>query len=413
MARVKISKIRVSDEELEELGINKDFYEDWRSENGFIKVSLSPWGAAMLNESMEDKIEQKRKELEELRKKYSQLEDIKEKGLSKKEKKKLKKEKKKKKKEKKRLKKLPESTKLLYGAIEEYQEKFHKDKKKKKYDIGFEGLSVKEKTKRDSKLSEEEVEKRKEEKESKEFEKRFEEPLALIRENLIDMTETLVELNDMIKETKESRARNKHVMLKDLLTTKVNLFNARASSARSMADIQRARVDLELKRVKEKGATGDERTKNIALMNKLFPQLLASGALDKGIGKSKNDDDDDYKKDKKKKKKKVKNRDSEENFEKRVTKLIKEGEIELSPHELAIDMEGKYKVAIMKSFKTGDWAVVATDLNGKIIRDFKERYPGLLPKKKDLDLRWDDEKDIAKDRKTDRIFPVIQVPHLY
>jgi len=413
MAKNKISRIRVTEEEMEELGLKEDFYQDQRSSNGFIKVSLSPWGASILNDTIEEQIEAKRKELEELRKKYSKLEDIEEKGLSKKEKKKLKKKKKKLKKEKKRLKKMPESAKLLFSAIEEYKDKYHKDKKKKKDKFQFDGISVKEKNKKkENQLSEEEIEKRKEEKERKEFEKRFEEPLALIRENLIDMTETLTEINEMIKETKESRARNKHVMLKDLLSTKVNLFNARASSARSMADIQRSRVDLELKKVKEKGAVGDERTRNIAMMNKFFPQLLASGALNKSFGKSKDEDDDDYKDKYKKKKKKIKNKDGEENFEKRVTQLLKDGDIELSPHELAIDMEGKYKVAIMKSFKTGDWSVIALDLNDKIIKDFKEKYPGLLPKKKELDLKWDDERDLARDRKTDRVFQVIQVPYL-
>jgi len=412
MARTKVSRIAVSDQELEELGIKKDFYEDKRSSNGFIKVSLSPWGAAVINQNMEERIEQKRKELEDLRKKYAMLEDIEEKGLSKKEKKKLKKEKKKLKKEKKRLKNMPESAKLLYSAIEEYKEKYHKkDKKKDKLKFEFE---TKEKKKKEE-LSEEELEKRKEEKERKEFEKRFEEPLALIRENLIDMSETLNELNEMIKETRESRAKNKHVLLKDLLSTKVNLFNARATSARSMADIQRTRVDLELKKVKEKGSNVDERTKNIAMMNKLFPQLLASGAINKSSGiKFKDDDyDDDDKEKKKKKKNKIKDKDAEDNFNRRVTKLLEDGGIELSPYEAAIEMEGKHKVAIMKSFKTGEWKPVAIDNNGKIIKDFKEKYPGVLPKRKELDLKFDDEKDIAKDRKTDMIYPVIQVPYLY
>lgn len=412
MARTKISKISVSDDEIEDLGLKKDYYEGKRSGNGYIKVSLSSWGASMLNKNMENKIEQKRRELEELRKKHSQLEEIEEKGLSKKEKKQLKKDKKKKKKEKKKLKNMPESARLLHGAIEEYKDKFYKKKDKDKDKGKFSGISTKEKAKKQE-LSEEEIERRKEEKDQKEFEKKFEEPLALIRENLIDMSEALGDLNDMIKETKESRSRSKHIMLKDLISAKVNLFNARASSARSIADIQRSRIDLELKKTKDKAAGGDEKTKNIALMNKFFPQLLASGAFNtKGKSKDDDDNDKDSKKDKKKKNK-LKNRTEEESFEKRVTKLLKDGDIEMSPHELAIDMEGKYKVAIMKSFKNGDWAVVAVDNNGKILRDFKDKYPGLLPKRKELDLKWDDEKDLCKCKRTDQVFQVIQVPNLY
>jgi hypothetical protein len=410
MARTKISKIQISDDEIEDLGLKKDYHESKRSSSGYIKVSLSAWGASMLNQNMENKIEQKRRELEDLRKKHSTLEEIEERGLSKKEKKKLKKDKEKRKKEKKKLKRMPESTRLLHGAIEEYKDKYHKKKDKDKGK--FSGISSKEKGGRKTELSEEEIEKRKDEKEQKEFEKKFEEPLALIRENLIDMSETLVDINDMVKETKESRSRSKHIMLKDLISAKVSLFSARATSARSMADIQRTRIDLELKKVKEKGTGGDEKTKNIAMMNKFFPQLLASGAFNSKGGKSKDDDDDDNKKDKKKKNK-LKNRGEEESFEKRVSKLVKNGDIEMTPHELSIDMEGKYKVAIMKSFKTDECQVIAIDNNGKIIRDFKDKYPGLLPKKKDLDLKFDDEKDLVKCKRTDQVFQVIQVPHLY
>jgi len=410
MARTKISKINISDEELEDQGLKKDFHEDKRSSNGYIKVSLSAWGASMLNKGMDDKIEEKRRELEQLRKKHAQLEEIEERGLTKKEKKEKKKQKKKDKKEKKRLKNMPESARLLHGEIQNYKNKFHgkKDKDKEK----FSGISYKDKAKK-AELSEEEIEKRKEEKEQKEFDKKFEEPLALIRENLIDMSGALTDLNDMIQETKESRSRSKHIMLKDLISAKVNLFNARASSARSIAEIQKSRIDLEMKKVKEKGTAGDERTKNIAMMNKFFPQLLASGAFNSK--KSKDDDDDKDKKDKKKGKDKFKLKDKgqEDSFNKHVSKLIKNGDIELSPHELAIDMEGKFKPAIMKSFKTGDFQVVALDNNGKIIRDFKDKYPGLLPKKKELNLKWDDEKDIAKCKNTDQTFQVIQVANLY
>jgi hypothetical protein len=408
------NKVRISDEELEQKEIKKDFFEDNRSSNGYIKVSFSPVGASILNKGIDDDIERKQKELEQLRKQRSKFEDIEE-SVTKKDKKKMKKDKKKKKKEKERLKNLPESSKLLYGAVEAYKDKFfgkdgkNKDgKKKNDYDGAF-GTQKKKSSDSDDD-DEEKVQRKKEEREKKEFEKRFEEPLSLIRENIIDMSETLVEINDMIKETKESRGRSKHIMLKDLIMAKTSLFSARASSASSMSNIQKTRLDIEMKKVKESSGGMDERTKNIANMNKFFPQLLASGKLS-GSKKDKDKDDDRDKSDKKKKKKN-RNRDVEEKFETRVTKLINSGEMKLTPHEASIDMEGKYKIIVMKSIKTGDWRFAATDNNGRILKDFKDKHPGLMPKTKHAKMRFDDEKDIAKDTNTDTIYQVLNLPFI-
>jgi len=400
----KKDTFRISNDEIKQAGFKKDFYEDSRGYNGFIKVNLNSKTVNFLNNNVDDKIEEKQRELEYLKKQRKEIEEI-QKTLKEKEEKNLsKKEKKKRKKDKKKLKNLPESSRILLGAIEEYKDKFHKDKKDK--DSKFDGVTSKSKDGKSNK-DDDDDDKKREEKDKKIFEKKFEEPLTLMRQTIIDVDKTLQDIDKLIEETKESRARNRAIMLKDLFSTKSALFNNRSMNARAMGDLQKIRIELELKKQKESGES-NEKNKNIALITRAFPQLMNNSGKNKFSDSDKKDND---KKDKKKKKYREDN--DEERFLNRASKLIRDEDIELSPHEASIEMEGKYKIAIKKSFKTGDWQFVALDNHGSEIRNFKDKYPGLLPKRKNVDLRFDDEQDIAKDRRTDIIYPVIPVPHLY
>lgn len=425
MARQKKERIIISDEELNEIGAKQDYYEDRRSKDGFINLSLTPKGASIISDNVDDEIESKQKELLSLKKRKEELSKL-EKKLEKKKKKKEKKKKKDKK--NKKDKNLPESSRLLLGAIEDYKDKYHK--KKKKGDKKFEGVVTSTRKRNGNKdvvspeEAEEKAKKIKEEREKKDFEKKFEEPITLFRQTIIEVDKTLQEIDELIKETKESRARNKAVMLKDLLSAKGTLFGNKTANARAMGDLQKVRIDLELKKNKESSAASagtDSTAQSINMMSKLFPQVVAGGKKniissddsDKKKKKDKEKDNDDFlsKKDKKKKKKKYTD-DDDNTFDKLAAEMIRNGEIELTPHEANIGMEGKYKVAVRKSYKNHDWEFMAIDNYGNEIKGFKDKHPGVLPKKKGVNLWFDDEKNIAKDRTVDRVYPVIQVAYL-
>jgi hypothetical protein len=414
MARQK--KYRVPDEEIEDSGVKKDFFSDQRASSGFIKIRLSDSGASLMARSTEREIENRQKELEVLRERQRKLDKIEEK-LEKKSKKGGKKEKKKNKKDKKKLKSLPESSRILFGAIEEYKEKYHKSKKdKKKEQKEFDGISSRAKGGSNTKANEEEEKKRKEEREKKEFEKKFEEPITLLRQTVLEVDKTLEEIDKLIAETKESRARNRGIMLKDLFSAKSSLFGNRTVNARAIGDLQKVKLEMDVKRLKETAATGNEKNQNISLLARAFPHLVANaGKLltsdDDNSGKKDKDKDKDRDKDKKKKRSRDRG-DDEGKFLERASRLLRDGDLELTPHEASIDMEGKYQVVVKKSFKNHEWEFTALDQNGKEIRNFKEKHPGLLPKKKHHDLRFDDNADVAKCQKTDRVFQVIPVGYL-
>lgn len=419
MARPRLKPV-ATNADLEEAGLKADALSNMRSDNGYIKLNMTTLGARKMRDQMERTIEERQRELDNLRRQHVKMEDTTDRVIftEKKKKKKDKKGGKNKKGKKHKNNGMSEASLILKSAIEEYRNKFIKKDKK---DKGSEYAGVTSKAKKQATpLTEEEKQKRQEAKAQEQFEKRFEEPLALIRLGINDMDDTMKDINTLIQETKESRARNKHLVHKDLLTSKIGLLNSRISAAKSMADIQRIRMDIESKKAKETAQNGDDKTRNIAMMNKFFPQLIASGAMSAGPGTSKSDTDEKGKnKDSGKKNGKPKKRhradEVEGKLERRMAKLIDDGEINLTPHELAIDMEGKYRPAIMRSFKNpDDWKVIAIDPStDSIIKDFKDKYPGVLPKKKELDLRFDDEKDVARCRRTDVLFTVIQVPHLY
>lgn len=401
--------MKITKKEIEDNNIQVDYLAPQRGSNGYIKVSLNKRGTQMLAQATEREIAVKASELEALRKKYSELEDMHEeledskKKLSKKERKKLKKDKKQKKKEKQKLRDMPESSRILIGEIENYKKTYFKSKKG-----GFDGITSYEKSsKKDKKEPKVDDDEHKQDRDKKEFNQRFDEPLTLLRQTIVSVDQTISDIDVLIKETKESRARNKSTVLKDLLLAKSSLFNNRTTNARSIGDLQKSRIDLELKKIKETGDS-NEKNRNIALISQAFPQLVGNGAklLSDRDDKKKDKDDIDKKKDKRKQ------RDYEENFDKRAAKLIRDGAIELTPHEASIDMEGKYRPAIKKSYKDDDWIVIALDNDNREIKGFKDKYPGLLPKKKQLNLVFDDERDVAKCRNTDRVFQVISVAYV-
>jgi hypothetical protein len=418
-------------EEIEEAGLKKDFFSDRRNSDGYIKLSFNEYGAQRMAQAAERRIEQRQAEIDQLRsqhKKFEKLEDKLETKAKEENKKKSKKDKKREKKEKKRLKNLPESSRILFAAVEEYTDRHHKSKKdRKKEREEFEGVSEKVKPNRAPKEKtpeqEEAERKRKEAKDQMDFEMKFDEPITLHRQTIIEVDKTLQEISMMLEETKLSRARNRNVMIKDLLSAKGSLLGNRISSANGIASIQKTKLDAAAKKADASKGEQNEKNQNINLLAKAFPQLVSGGlasasvsaAGGKGKGKDKDDVKDDKDKDKGKggkKKEKRRSQEDDDDFMSTATKLIKSGDFKLTPHEAAIGIEGKYKVAIKKSFSTQEWKFIAIDHNGNEIANFKEKHPGVLPKRKDHDIRFDDDKDIARCRRTDQMFQVIQVPYM-
>ena len=411
VARKKES-IGISNDELKDLNIKADYYDDQRGKEGFIRVMLNKKATTILADNIDDKIESKQRELEYLKDQRKEIATVKKSVI--KSGSVSKKEKKKKKKEKKKLKNMPESSKLLIGAIEEYKNKFHGSKKNK-----FDGVTYKSKNKAGVEKTDEEADEQKRvERDKKIFDKKFEEPITILRQVIIEVDKTIQDIDSLIEETKISRARNKNTMLKDLLMAKSSLFSNKTTNARSIGDRQKIREEIQIRKAKEDGPGENEKNRNIALISRAFPQIIG-GFKDSNKNKDSDNDkkkesDKEKKKDKDsdKKRKRYRDDDTDDRLLSRASKLIKDGSIELTAHEAGIHLEGRYRVAVMKSYKTGDWKFIATDNDGKVIKNFETDNPGLLPKKKHTNLRFDDERDACKCLRTDIAYQVISVPNL-
>ena len=89
---------------------------------------------------------------------------------------------------------------------------------------------------------------------------------------------------------------------------------------------------------------------------------------------------------------------SDDMLEKREKELVKSGEIEYSDYDRNIEWEGKFDIAIKKSWTDGEFKFVAIDDDGNIIKGVPK---SMLPSKKSVQLKFDDEKETLYERTQD------------
>jgi hypothetical protein len=391
----------------------KDKYEDLRNEeDGKVHIGRSSTLDKVRKESLVKSIEEQENRLRELRE--SAKEVVGSKDDFKKVSKKLKKKDKKGKKKNKKKKEDSYMTDLVSAVPDDLAAYLNgnsekkKDKKKKKKDkkSKIEGLTVKPKKKR---ISEKKMKKDPKVEDSEVF-KRFKEVELLTKENMKDINETIDVVNERIDNiTKSSdRVRGKDTALANYIMAKGSLISTKQ---KAVTDIMAARskvYDIEMKKERTASAAA---TSDSDLLNKIFPTIsLKNGSItqvEEFIGKSGKNKGSD-------KKKKKKNRKFYDDFEdndlmSREKKLLKSGDIEYSPYEQNIEWEGKFNVAIKKAWKDGDWKFIAIDNDDNIIKDVPK---SMFPSKKAVKMNFDDEKDVAIDRNTNKIYKVLPVPVL-
>lgn len=399
----------------------KDFYEDHRDEDGRIRMSRSKKGMAIKEQQLVSDLLEHEKKLAKLKKEMEEL------NLDKDDVKEIKKDikdKKKKKKDKDKKKKSDEDSYMsaLIGAVPDdlatyiseggekgLKKKKKKDKKKKKEREKLAGLGVKEKRKR----SEPKKDKEKEDKSKSEVMQRFKEVEKITRENIKEIDDTMDVVDARIKDIIKSseRVRGKDTALANYLNAKVSLISTRQKAATDIMTNRAKVYDIEMKKEKEgKGSAASDAD----IIARIFPGIAMSGSMDTATktfiaenGKNKDG--------KKKKKKKIKSGggleydDDDDLLVKREKELMKSGDIDYSDYDLNIEWEGNFDVAIKKSFQTGDWKFMAIDDDGNIIKGVPK---SMLPSKKSVQMKFDDEKDIAVDMNSNRAFRVFQVPQI-
>lgn len=125
------------------------------------------------------------------------------------------------------------------------------------------------------------------------------------------------------------------------------------------------------------------------------------------------DDDDDY--DRPGSVKRAKNSNREEDDRELAAEFAKmlenrKDEFHFTPHERFMNMEGKYQIVVAGDSldMENTWKFVAVDTStGKAIKNFKDDYPGLLPKKKQCRMSFDLNRLKATDRNSGKTYEII------
>ncbi len=264
---------------------------------------------------------------------------------------------------------------------------------------------------------------------------RFSPIVAMIQDTIFQFDKIA---NDIEEELKKSGSQAKTMYKSSQTSNLISATNNKFQAVKELATIAKTVSDLEYKQKKDKQSEeGSDNTKAIASLGAKF---LRGGLLD-------DDDDDDYsyssgkkgKKDKGKKsdkkrrfsldddsddddeedsireigssKKRDKDKDNKELAEAFASRLLKEKDnIKLTPHEKFIRMEGKYKIYIAcdPSDPDKDWKFIAINPDsGKEIKNFKDDYPGLIPRKKDCRIVFDLTKNRAVDKISAKSYPLM------
>ena len=167
-------------------------------------------------------------------------------------------------------------------------------------------------------------------------------------------------------------------------------------------------IDLEGKKSgKKKGKKGGDK-KDRSGKNQM------RGSFGRSVVKDPDDDDDDdYDRPGSVKRTKSSNREEDDReLAAEFAKMLenRKGEFHFTPHERFMNMEGKYQIVVAGDSldMENTWKFVALDTaSGKVIKNFKDDYPGLLPKKKQCRMSFDLNRLKATDRNSGKTYKII------
>ena len=259
--------------------------------------------------------------------------------------------------------------------------------------------------------------------------KRFSPVVAMLHEAIVEFDNIAVSIENELNDTRNSsKSMYRSTQLGNLISAK----NSKLSAVKELAAVAKTVSDLEYKKEKDKQAQeGADSTKAISAIGAKFLR----GGLDEldsksPKGKKKKDDkgsskktggklkysysDDDEDDDETGSIKSSAKRDVTDQRElaaKFAESLsFRKDDIKLTPHERFIAMEGKYNIIVSCDPTDPDdtWKFVAVDSKtGKEIKDFKDDYPGLLPKKKNCKMVFDLSKNKATDKNSSRTYKLV------
>lgn len=247
--------------------------------------------------------------------------------------------------------------------------------------------------------------------------KRFSPVVSLLFDTINDFDKIAADIEDDLR-TSKSKSMYRSNQIGNLISAK----DKKLSAVNKLADVAKTLSDLEYK--KEKDKKGDEGDSNKLIAN--FASKYLSGAFDdeedRKSGKKKNkkkskglsvadlddDDDDDESSIKRSKESDAEDREIAAKLANRL--MENKDKVTMTAHEKYVAMEGKYLIAVVADpvDPDNDWKYIALDPKSrKEIKDFKDKYKGLLPKKSAARMTFDLSRLRAYDKNTAKTYQLL------
>lgn len=249
--------------------------------------------------------------------------------------------------------------------------------------------------------------------------KRFSPVVSMLHDTIVEFDNIAATIEYELNSTHgQSKSMYRSAQIGNLISAK----NSKLSAVKELAAVAKTVSDLEYKKEKDKKATeGADTSKALSMLGAKY--LRGSDMFDdkksskkkKGDKKSdskskrRNDDDDDEDEEDITVKKQREDDQRALAVEFAKTLSYKKGDIKLTPHERFAYMEGKYTIIVVCEPDDPDntYKFIAVDKNGREIKDFKDDYPGLLPRRKNCRMRFDLSRNKVTDLNSSRTYKLI------
>lgn len=259
--------------------------------------------------------------------------------------------------------------------------------------------------------------------------KRFSPVVAMLHDTITEFDQIADEIEEDLKTSRNtSRTMYRSSQIGNLISAK----NSKLSAVKELASVAKTVSDLEYKKEKDKKDTeGSDTSREISSFGARY--LRGSfDIFDAGKKKKKDKDKDDKKPNKNKttkviddddeddtgsiKSTKYRPPDGDENTEQEMAmeffKALENNKenINFTPAERYVSMEGKYtiKVAADPLDLENTWRFVPiSNKTGKEIPDFKDKYPGLLPRKRKCRMKFDMNRMKVTDLNTSKTYKLL------
>ena len=320
-----------------------------------------------------------------------------------------------------------------YQKTEEYQDskKKEKDKKHKKKKQALLNMVFNNADHQEEEQDEEDEENYRDSKRKKKekdttldttYGKRFSPVVSMLHDTIHEFDKIA---SDIQAELDSPQLRSKSMYRSNQIGNLISAKNSKLSAVKELASVATTISNLEYKKDKDKKAEeGSDTSKAISSLGARFLRggfeledgksgKSSKGKKGKMKWKGKSDDSDDSVGTIKKAAVSSDSDDREDDRElaSQLAKALgKHKDITFSPAERFMKMDGAYNVVVVADSDNPekDWKFAATDpKTGKIISDFKDNFPGLLPKKKNARMTFDLNRGKAYDKESCRTYKLM------